>query len=573
MGQYISQEFVKELLNRVDIVALVKRYVTLKHSGSNNYSGLCPFHSEKTPSMVVSKQKQIFKCFGCGAGGNAITFLKSITNNSYVQVVKELALEHGITLPTRKISQQTVEIISSYRLTEQVSNLYQNFLHKDPDAKPYREYLKQRGISAELAKQFSIGAVPDKWDYIYSNFSSNPKLCQQLLEIGVFSKSEKSNRSFDKFRGRIIFPIVNVNKNIVGFGGRTIANGIPKYLNSPESSIFNKSRELYGIDRIANTDLTVEHVILVEGYMDVVSLQSSGVSNAVASLGTAVNAKHLTMIFDYTDTCVFCFDGDRAGKLAMQRAIEVALPILAANKNIKICELGQDLDPDDYISKYGQERFLKLIKQAPNVIEYFINAKKTMLASPDLIVKANALSELEKSFAQITCPILKELIRRKMWFYSKTKKSFNKTTGIASKEFVSTYIKVLLYLIEGQICFEKVSNWAENLDQNLACLEPDADLLLGVMKNSNGKADILLKAQEMASKKQLYLVESFKNEMLNLKLDVNAIESEVSGCIHDMKKLQDQNKLEILLKKQQANGSLLKSEEEEIRHLLSMIGN
>ena len=357
----IPQSFIQDLLNRVDIVDVVERYVKLKRAGAN-YVACCPFHGEKTPSFTVSQSKQFYHCFGCSAHGTAIGFIMEYNGSGFVDAVKELAQSVGMKVPEEVRSERTQRRAEEgedlHGVLLQAAQFYRAQLKEAPHAVAY---LKGRGLSGEIAKRFGIGYAPDGWQGLAAAFPDyNAKA---LVTAGLVKSSEEGKR-YDVFRDRIMFPIVDVRGNVIGFGGRVLGDGEPKYLNSPETPVFEKGRELYGLYQARRAIREAGRIIVVEGYMDVVALAQSGVEYAVATLGTATTPTHVQKLLRQTDEIVFCFDGDAAGRRAAWRALENSLGHLVDGKQVRFLFLPQGEDPDTYVRKGGKAAFEALFDKA-----------------------------------------------------------------------------------------------------------------------------------------------------------------------------------------------------------------
>lgn len=369
----IPQQFIQELLARIDIVDLIDSRLPLKKAGSN-YKACCPFHGEKTPSFSVSQDKQFYHCFGCGAHGNAIGFIMEYDRLEFPDAVEELASSLGMEVPRDENAPNRPKVdVSLYDLMEKIAKFYQRQL-TTPQAKPAVEYLKKRGLSGEIAKQFGIGFVPNEWrnlEKIFPKLKSDKKLQQQLVDCGMLIK--KDNSSYDRFRDRIMFPIKDKRGRVIAFGGRIIDQGEPKYLNSPETPIFHKSNELYGLYEARQANRKLKRLLIVEGYMDVVALAQFGFTNAVATLGTATTESHLQQLFRTTRELVLCFDGDRAGRDAALRALEHSLSQLRDGREIKLMFLPDGEDPDSMVRKVGQEAFTQQVQEATPLFEFLLD--------------------------------------------------------------------------------------------------------------------------------------------------------------------------------------------------------
>ena len=357
MAGKIAQSFIDDLLTRADIVEIVGRSVQLKKAG-RDFQGLCPFHNEKTPSFTVSPEKQFYHCFGCGAHGSALGFLMNHDSLSFVEAVEELAgqLHLPVQYETDGSAPATPSHRGLYDLMHEAQLLYERLLREHPARERAVDYLKMRGLTGLIAKTFHLGYAPPGWDTLCSQLGTDPARRQQLIEAGL--AVQRDNGSFyDRFRDRVIFPILDRRGRCVGFGGRVIDQGEPKYLNSPETPIFHKRRELYGLHHVLRRGARPSRMLVVEGYMDVVALAQHGVENAVATLGTATTAEHLEQIFRYASEVVFCFDGDKAGRRAAWRALETALPLLSEGRKAGFLFLPQGDDPDSLVRREGSARF------------------------------------------------------------------------------------------------------------------------------------------------------------------------------------------------------------------------
>nr|WP_284506895.1 DNA primase [Caballeronia sp. GAFFF1] len=374
----------QDLLNRVDIVDVVGRYVQLKKGGAN-FMGLCPFHNEKSPSFTVSPTKQFYHCFGCGAHGTAIGFLMEHTGLTFPEAVKDLAQGAGLTVPQEPSnsfrgggygSESAPSKAVSVALTEVMQtacDFYRKQLRAAPNA---IAYLKKRGLTGEIAARFGLGYAPDGWQNLEAAFPDYRN--DNLVEAGLVIVSEKTDaqgqpRRYDRFRERVMFPIRNVKGNVIGFGGRVLDGGEPKYLNSPETPLFSKGSELYGLFEARLAIRELGYALVVEGYMDVVALAQLGFANAVATLGTACTPVHVQKLFRQTDTVVFSFDGDSAGRRAARRALEAALPHAADNRTVKFLFLPKEHDPDSYVREFGADGFGEQVDRAMPLSQFLLN--------------------------------------------------------------------------------------------------------------------------------------------------------------------------------------------------------
>ena len=367
MAGKIPQSFIDDLLNRTDIIELIDGRVHLKKAGKN-YQACCPFHNEKSPSFSVSPEKQFYHCFGCGAHGNAIGFLMEYDGLSFPDAVGELASLHGLTVPNDQPfhNQRPAPSADHYQLMEWAARYFQNQLKSAPQA---IEYLKGRGLTGEIVKQFAIGYAPGGWNGLRQTLVRSAASEAQLIELGMLIGRDGGG-SYDRFRDRIMFPIRDRRGRVIGFGGRVLGDGTPKYLNSPETPIFHKGKELFGLYQVKERHRNPTRILIVEGYMDVVALAQFGVDYAVASLGTSTTSDHMHLLFRTTSEVVCCYDGDNAGREAAWRALENALPSLQDGKDLRFVFLPQEHDPDSFIREFGQAVFEQKLDNAQSYADF-----------------------------------------------------------------------------------------------------------------------------------------------------------------------------------------------------------
>ncbi|WP_158148984.1 DNA primase [Pantoea agglomerans] len=365
MAGRIPRVFINDLLARTDIVDLIDARVKLKKQGKN-FHACCPFHNEKTPSFTVNGEKQFYHCFGCGAHGNAIDFLMNFDRLEFVESIEELATSHGLDVPYEAGSgpsqMERHQRQSLYQLMENLNGFYQQGLQQS-SAQPARDYLDRRGLSAEIINHFAIGYAPAGWDNVLKRFGKQSEDRESLMEAGMLVSNDKG-RTYDRFRDRVMFPIRDKRGRVIGFGGRVLGNDTPKYLNSPETPIFHKGRQLYGLYEAVKNHPEPARLLVVEGYMDVVALAQYGIDYAVASLGTSTTAEHIQLLFRSTDTVICCYDGDRAGREAAWRALETALPYMNDGRQLRFMFLPDGEDPDTLVRKEGKEAFEARMEQA-----------------------------------------------------------------------------------------------------------------------------------------------------------------------------------------------------------------
>ncbi|MFA0566734.1 DNA primase [Vibrio gallaecicus] len=378
MAGHIPRSFIDDLLARLDIVDIVDARVKLKKKGKN-YGACCPFHNEKTPSFSVSQEKQFYHCFGCGVHGNAIDFIMEFERLDFVEAIEELASYLGLEVPREQRSgtittaprANSEQKRNLYDLMEGISQFYRSQLKLSAN-KPAIEYLKNRGLSGEIVQKFGIGYVADEWDLVRKNFGQQKDAQDMLVTGGMLIENDKGNR-YDRFRGRVMFPIRDRRGRAIGFGGRVLGDGTPKYLNSPETPIFHKGKELYGLYEVLQAYREPPQILVVEGYMDVVALAQYGVDYSVASLGTSTTGDHVQMLFRQTNTVVSCYDGDRAGKEAAWRALENSLEYLKTGNTLKFLFLPDGEDPDSYIRENGKDAFEHLVQNATPLSTYLFD--------------------------------------------------------------------------------------------------------------------------------------------------------------------------------------------------------
>lgn len=411
----IPQDFIDQLLSRVDIVDVVDRYVPLKKAGQN-YMACCPFHKEKSPSFTVSPSKQFYHCFGCGAHGSAIGFVMEYQGLNFVEAVKNLAEGLGMQVPEERAANPEAsraareKQLSLEGALSQAAAYYKQQLKSAVNA---IGYLKGRGLTGEIAARFGLGYAPGEWQNLASIVSDYQS--PALLEAGLVIEAEDSGRRYDRFRDRVMFPIRNQRGAIIGFGGRVIGKGEPKYLNSPETPLFEKGRELYGLYEARQAIRNAGCVLVVEGYMDVVALAQYGVEYAVATLGTATTGEHVRKLLRHADQVYFCFDGDKAGQKAAWRALENSLPQLVDGKALHFLFLPQEHDPDSYIREFGRDAFEAALREQSIPLSAYFTRELTAsvdLSSPE--GRAELIKQAKPLLDQIAAPMLGYIIKKRL---------------------------------------------------------------------------------------------------------------------------------------------------------------
>ena len=406
----IPNDFIQTLLVRVDIVEVIDRYVPLKKAGAN-YVACCPFHSEKTPSFSVSPAKQFYHCFGCGAHGTAVGFLMEHGGRSFPDAVEELARDAHLEVPRDERPGQKEQRAQEQDLNELLLAAAKFYRAQLKDAPRAVAYLKGRGLTGEIAARFGLGYAPDAWQHLKAVFAEydNPALDAAGLVI-----NGENGKRYDRFRDRVMFPIHDSRGRVIGFGGRVLDQGDPKYLNSPETPVFSKGRELYGLYLARAAIRDAGRVVVVEGYMDVVALAQHGVEYAVATLGTATTPIHAQKLFRLTETVVFCFDGDNAGRGAAWRALENTLPALADGKNAAFLFLPDGEDPDDYVRKRGRAAFERALDSSVPLSEFLLSDLSSRHPPSTAEGRAAFVVAARPYLARITAPVLLAILRRRI---------------------------------------------------------------------------------------------------------------------------------------------------------------
>ncbi len=414
MSGSIPRQFIDDLLVRVDIVDIIDSHVPLKKTGTN-YTARCPFHNEKSPSFNVSRNKQFYHCFGCGAGGNVITFLMNFNHLSFVEAIEELALSCGVEIPYENQNPNTPpqqaknKLLELQQLLAKVATFYMQQLRNHPQKQIAIDYLKmQRRITGEIARDFMIGYAPEGWQILAPNFNID-----LLCEAGMLAY--KNEQYYDRFRQRIMFPIRNKRGHVIGFGGRVLDDSQqPKYLNSPETPLFHKSNEVYGLYELLKKNPKPNRILIVEGYMDVVMLSQFGIDYAVATLGTNLTATQLQLLFRSTSEVILCFDGDKAGQDAAWKAMDAVFSILNDNRQVRILLLPEPHDPDSLLQTEGAEAFLQRIENAEMVSHYFFNHFTSTLNLNSIESRAKLASQAKPFLLKLADGFFKEMMLTKL---------------------------------------------------------------------------------------------------------------------------------------------------------------
>jgi DNA primase len=422
----IPRRFIDDLLVRVDIVDLIDAHLPLKKTGAN-FVARCPFHTEKTPSFSVNRDKQFYYCFGCGASGNAITFLMEFNRLDFVEAVEDLAAFVGVDVPkespsTRSSAQKKDDLSNLFQVMEQAAAFYAEQLHAKAGTSALA-YLRDRGVGDQVMRDYRLGYAPVGWQSLTGRFSQ-----QALLDTGLAIRNE-AGHVYDRFRGRVMFPIRDKRGRIIGFGGRVLDDSTPKYLNSPETPLFHKGREVYGLYELLNKNAKPERILLVEGYMDVIALAEYGIDNAVAALGTAASQAHAELLFRFSAELVFCFDGDRAGRDAAWRAMEAVFPCLRDGRQVRIMLLPEGEDPDSLVRKEGVERFHARVREAEILSDYFFAQVAGDLQLSSLEGRAQLVGKARPYLEKLPAGVFREMMFTRL----KTLSEFN-TLDISKNE-------------------------------------------------------------------------------------------------------------------------------------------
>lgn len=418
MAGLIPRQFIDDLLARTDIVDLINTRVPLKKAGKN-YQACCPFHTEKSPSFSVSPDKQFYHCFGCGEHGNAISFVMEFDRLDFVDAIEELASLQGMEVPRdenkqtpaqqKQYAQAQKQKQDDHLIMEQISRFYQQQLKVAADKDVAIDYLKSRGLTGEIAKRFGMGYISDAWDGMMNQFAKNQIISQQLVDLGMAIEGDKG-RPYDRFRGRIMFPIRDKRGHVIGFGGRVIADGTPKYLNSPETRIYHKGQELYGLFEAKQANKNLQRLVVVEGYMDVVALAQHGVDYAVASLGTSTTTEQLQTLFRTVNEVICCYDGDRAGRDAAWRAMDNALPLIRDGISLKFVFVPDGEDPDSLIRQKGQAAFEEILDSAQPLSKFLFEQLMSQVDMNSLEGRAKLVDSFQPYITKLPDSILKDSI-------------------------------------------------------------------------------------------------------------------------------------------------------------------
>jgi len=577
----IPREFIDDLLLRVDIVDVINARVPLKKKG-REYSACCPFHNEKSPSFTVSPTKQFYHCFGCGAHGTAITFLMDYDHQEFVESIESLAESLGVTVPREgggkaPSPEQRQRAKDLFTLMEEADDFYQIQLKGSEQA---IAYLKGRELSGEVSKQYNIGYAPEGWNNLQNHFSKNYSE-QKLVDSGLLIKKD-DGKTYDRYRERIMFPIRNRKGQVIGFGGRVLGDDLPKYINSPETSLFHKGRELYGFYEARKYTKKLDRIIVVEGYMDVIALAQFGISYAVATLGTATTQDHIKILFRAVPEIIFCFDGDRAGREAAWRAVENILPVMQDGKEIRFLFLADGEDPDTQVRKSGKEGFEASYNDAISFSAYFINAlherynistnegkasylneaAKLLKVMPESLVKDQLLEGLSKltNVSVATIKNRKELSQQT----DNSNEPQSTFSRLSNREVKKTPIRYAITLL---LSAPNLVQFVDNIEQIALSNLPGSDLLTTlietIQENPNVNAAVLMERWRNTE------LEAAFSQLMKWQPesdDEAILSSEFKDCLLQISKKANAIKIETLLHKDRTTG-LSDTEKQDLREL------
>lgn len=576
MAGQIPPQFIDELLSRVDIVDVVDSRVPLKKAGKNLLA-CCPFHNEKNPSFTVSPDKQFYYCFGCGAHGTAIGFLMEYEQLSFPETIQELANSVGMQVPVTQQASLTPVRQNLYDLLDKVSKYYAHQLKNHTQKQSFNAYLEQRGLSSEIINTFDVGMAPDGWDNVLRTFGNNQQTIDMLHEGGLLIKNEQG-RIYDRFRKRLMFPIRDRRGRVIGFGGRVIdPEDAPKYLNSPETPVFHKGQELYGLYHARKANRQLQRILIVEGYMDVIALAQFGINNAVATLGTATTPDHLRQLIRSAPEIVFCFDGDRAGRDAAWRAAENALPILGGNFELKFMFLPQGEDPDSVVREQGAEGFQNLVGQAQSLSEFFLATLSQRVDMDSMDGRARLIELAKPYLARIPAGVYRDMLEQQLAIDAKTSQAtLNKhikrsrpVTKRAAPKAVNankTPVRMAITLLLKHPDLHKAldnTDWLKNLSQ------PGVPILSQILETLRTNPQITNSA---------ILIERWRdtehypalNKLLNEQFavdDADQLKPELLGYFQKLQRMAKEERQKLLEAKSKSSEGLTASERAEYRSL------
>ncbi len=565
MAGRIPQEFIDDLLTRVDIVDIVDARVPLRKAG-RDFQARCPFHEEKSPSFTVSQNKQFYHCFGCGAHGTAISFLMEYEHLDFIEALKELAKHAGVELPQQNNQPHTPVISPDLtEIMQQSTVFFTQQLKQHPKKSNAVNYLKKRGLSGEIASEFNIGFAPPGWDNLLQELGTTRVRQEQLVETGMAVEKEEPKKCYDRFRNRIMFPIRNRRGKVIAFGGRVLDDeDKPKYLNSPESPLFNKGRELYGLYEVRQATRSIDKLLIVEGYMDVVALAQHDIRYAVAALGTAITPEHITLLFKTTTDIIFCLDGDRAGRAAAWKALDIALPAISDGRQVRFMFLPDGEDPDTLVRKEGKEVFEKRIQQADSLSNVLFNTLSKEIDLGSIDGKAQLAEIAKPKLAKINNPVYLNLIIEELALRTRIDShTLKQQLGLANHTHKQTYQtasrknnqpslvrKCITFLLNQPALSQKVSD----LTQLAQAQQPGINLLIQLIEFAQERPNtncggILQHWQDTPEGQHLV-----KLAKIQLEAPDDGWEKEFLDAINQLKKQAKDQQLQNLLAKEKSGG-------------------
>ena len=571
MSGRISQHFIDDLLARTDVVDVIDSLLPLKKKGAN-YSACCPFHNEKTPSFTVSQDKQFYHCFGCGVSGSAIGFLMDYSHLDFVEAVEELASRAGVEVIREQgvVSDKPKRDLSPLlQMNEDASQFYQQQLRNHKTSQRASEYLKGRGLSGETAKTFQLGYAPTGWDNLMSALGKTEESLADLRELGLIVSND-NNKTYDRFRERIMFPIRNKRGQTIGFGGRVMDDAEPKYLNSPETPLFHKGREVYGLFEALKAASKLQRLVLVEGYLDVISLHQKGIANSVAALGTAITREHIDLLFRSVSELVICMDGDSAGQKASWRAIVNALPALRSGRQIKVLSLPMGQDPDSLVGDNGATYFEQLIENATPLSTYFFDYLSKEYTLDTMEGRAAMLEQARPLLDTIPAGAFADMMKKQLATVSQlggsTQRGFSPARGVKTRHQSGKKSPSAIRHLITSVLHEP--QLASKIDLNEPWLTVDMPGM-AVLKR------VLLLAGDSEGVSSAILLERFRGDenertIKALFAEEKLIEGELSeheflGAIERLKEQAKKSRVDILLAK---SNDLNETERTELRELI-----
>jgi DNA primase len=580
MTGHIPESFIEELLSRVDIVEVIGGYVELRRTGAN-YVSRCPFHAEKTPSFTVSHSKQFYHCFGCGASGNALRFLTEHGGLHFVEAVEVLANRAGIPMPKEaQPVKEDVRTSAIYAMLAEAGRFFQHQLSQGAFKQVAVEYLKSRGITGKTAKEFNLGVAPPLWDGLIQALGKDSNAIENLMTAGLLI-SKENNRYYDRFRDRIMFPIRDRRGRIVGFGGRVINTGNPKYLNSPETIVFNKGQHVYGLYEAKLQNRSLNHLIVVEGYLDVLTLSQFGITQAVAILGTALTEKHIDVLFRQVNEVSFCFDSDTAGREASLKALHLCLPEMEEGRRVRFMMLPAAEDPDSFIRKNGKAAFLAKLNTSKSLSDFLFESVSNHLDLSSIEGRAELvrlskplLLKLPKGvFQSMMFERLEQLadlpsssFQRRRSSFQPNRGGFSGPSGRNKRSLpVSPAVRALALLLENRTLLSYISDQAEFKRADT----PGTSLLCAIIEILKMDPSIPLDEIEkrLASEEDGKKTSLTDLVLIAQTVPAEGIDVEFLGALNRLKERAQEQTMEVLLK-QASIGQLSLEEKIELRELL-----